>query len=88
MMRRLGNITIVEPRAEAADRVAPIPPPAAQAATAQLNIAVRGLIPTTARIARRRNRLRIAHRPAARTWARRAARTLLSFTPVTRRPTS
>jgi hypothetical protein len=87
-MRRLKDTLIVEPCAETADGVAPNPPPAALATTAHLNIAVSDASATTVRIARRRNRLRAAHRPAARCWARRAARRLLSLTPVTRRPTS
>lgn len=72
-----------ETRAETAVGDAPILPPAAQAETSQLNTLVSVAAAPAARIAGRRNRLRAAHRPAARTWRRRAARPVHS--PVTQR---
>ena len=66
-------------RAETAVADAPILPPAPQAATSQLNKLFGVAAVPQSRIAGRRNRLRTSHRPAARTWRRRAARCVHSL---------
>jgi hypothetical protein len=83
-MQVLPTSNAFSSRAETAVVDAPILPPAPQAATSQIDsLPGRTTAPPT-RIAGRRNRLRLAHRPTARTWRRRAARRVHSLLPLTR----
>lgn len=65
-------------RAESADRVAPILPPASPSQINTREIVAVGSEMPAVRIAKRGRRLRMSLRPAAQTWPRRAARRLLS----------